>query len=94
MYAITKKYGVTKEDLLQWNDMPTTDINIDQKLIVGWKEETNAPQQEFIFHIVQQGESMYSISKKYGVPIPLILQWNNKDTDSLKIEEELKILKR
>ncbi len=37
MYALSKQYGTTVEQLQAWNDMSDTNINIGQQLIVGYK---------------------------------------------------------
>jgi len=48
---------------------------------------TTAP----IKHTVQAGESMYGISRKYGVTIKQILEWNSKDDFNVKPGEVLLI---
>jgi membrane-bound lytic murein transglycosylase D len=42
-------------------------------------------------HTVQSGETMYSISRKYGVTIKQIMEWNNKPDFSVKPGEVLLI---
>ena len=37
---------------------------------------------------------IYSISKKYEVSIPELLEWNKKEKEVLDIDEELRILKK
>lgn len=44
-------------------------------------------------HIVQTKETLYSISKKYGVGVEKILEWNNLQGVELKIGQELVIHK-
>lgn len=41
VYAIAKKYGVTIEDVLKWNDLPTTDLHTGQQLRIN-KKSANA----------------------------------------------------
>lgn len=36
-----------------------------------------SPSQEPGVHIVQKGETLYAISRKYGVPVAQLLSWNN-----------------
>ena len=41
-------------------------------------------------HIVQSGENLWNIAKKYGVTSKDIMQWNNlSNPSSLKIDQEL-----
>lgn len=44
-------------------------------------------------HIVQTKETLYSISKKYGVDVEKILEWNNLQGAELKVGQELVIHK-
>lgn len=44
-------------------------------------------------HIVQTKETLYAISKKYGVPIEKLRQWNNLVSYDLKTGQELIIYK-
>lgn len=45
-------------------------------------------------HIVQTKETLYSISKKYGVDLQTLQQWNRLDTTDLRVGQELVILKK
>lgn len=48
-------------------------------------------QDSFIFHIVQKGETLYSISNRYGMSIKEIKRLNPEISDTLKVDEKLKI---
>ncbi|WP_022822378.1 LysM peptidoglycan-binding domain-containing protein [Hymenobacter norwichensis] len=52
---------------------------------------TPAPQLASISYTVGAGESMYAISKKYGVTIKQIMEWNNKPDFSVRPGEVLVI---
>ena len=48
----------------------------------------------FITHKVTKGETLWSISKQYNIPLEPILAYNNiKDKDTLSIDQIIKILK-
>lgn len=55
----------------------------------------NTSQQEIIYttHVVQTKETLYAISKKYGVPIEKLKQWNNLVSYDLRTGQELIIYK-
>jgi LysM repeat protein len=53
----------------------------------------NATSETRATHIVQTKETLYSISKKYGVDIEKIREWNGLTGFDLKIGQELVILK-
>ena len=44
-------------------------------------------------HIVQPKEGLYAISKKYGVSVQQIREWNNLQSDNLNIGQELIVSK-
>lgn len=44
-------------------------------------------------HVVQTKETLYAISKKYGVPVEKLKQWNNLDNYDLRTGQELIIYK-
>jgi membrane-bound lytic murein transglycosylase D len=99
LYAISRKYGVTLQDLQTWNDLGTGAISIGQVLVVA----APAPAQEVapasapaaktaagvVTHQVAPGESMYAISRKYGVTIKEIMEWNNKPDFNVTVGENL-----
>jgi LysM repeat protein len=44
------------------------------------------------YHIVKKGDTLYSISRKYGVPLKRILQINHiKETSILSIGQKIKL---
>jgi LysM repeat protein len=40
-------------------------------------------------HIVEKGETMYAVSRKYGVTVEQIKQWNNLTADGLQLGQKL-----
>lgn len=47
---------------------------------------------EELVHVLQKGETLYGISRKYNVPAEAIMSWNNIDNpDKLKAGQKLKI---
>ncbi|AKQ46366.1 hypothetical protein TH63_13215 [Rufibacter radiotolerans] len=99
LYAISRKYGVTLQNLQEWNELGTGAISVGQVLQVTAPETTPtvAPAQAptakpaagVVTHKVAPGESMYAISRKYGVTIKEIMEWNNKSDFSVTLGENL-----
>ena len=97
-FGISRNYNVTIDDILEWNGLNIMDgLKIDQelKLVVAKSqlEAVDLPLTTEVIHEVKKGETLWSISKKYGVTIEEILKWNNKGADTLALGEMLKILK-
>lgn len=50
-----------------------------------------AVQAEELVHMVVKGDTLYSLSKRYGVGMETIKQWNQTTSDQLKIGQMLKV---
>ena len=98
LYSISKKYGVTVEDIQKWNNLTSTSVNLGQNLIVSAPlpnkpvTQTPTPTTE-LTHTVEAGEGLYSISKKYGVSIEEIKALNNMTSTALNANQVLIIKK-
>ncbi|MCU0391031.1 MAG: LysM peptidoglycan-binding domain-containing protein [Thermoflexibacter sp.] len=97
LYAIAKKYNVSANDLLLWNNLSkSTILDKGQKLIVvppptatnatnlvSAEQKANITKiPEDKIHIVSYGEYPYLIAKKYGISPNNLLIWNNLDENS------------
>ena len=94
-YGISKQYGNSVLDLLEWNELEIHDkLSIGQKLEVYVKEKPSSQPEgkDHILHTVQAGETLFSISRTYGVSVPELLKWNEKADSSLKVGEKIKII--
>ena len=49
--------------------------------------------ESYIYHEVMEGDTMFSISKKYDVKIDDLVVWNNKSDNTVKLGEKLRIKK-
>ena len=83
--SLSRKYGITVAQLQQWNNLKGTTIKVGQKLIVS---ETAAPAQATT-HTVAKGDTLYSVSRKYGVTVAQLQQWNNLKGTAIKVGQRL-----
>ena len=88
LYSVSKKYGVTVAQLQQWNNLKGTTIKIGQKLAVSSATTTTAPTQATT-HTVVKGDTLYSVSRKYGVTVAQLQQWNNLKGTTIRIGQKL-----
>ncbi len=97
LFGIAKQYATSTDSIVYWNNLNGYTIKTGMTLIVGPPalvapvETTNLPAQTRTLHIVKAGETMYSLSKKYGVSQADIMKWNAKSSPELKIGEEVVI---
>ncbi|HLO38928.1 MAG TPA: LysM peptidoglycan-binding domain-containing protein, partial [Lacibacter sp.] len=88
--AIAQKYNVQLKWLFDFNDLKETEVlEQDQLIYLQRKRRVGANQ----FHVVANGETLYSISKKYDVPMTQLQQRNKLAGTELKEGSELIITK-
>lgn len=112
-YSISRLYGVSVDELLQWNNLTQNDkLAVGQSLVVKGAGEgamksqpalsgsssrtTNDPlvTEEIVYHTVQKGETMYRISRQYGVTVEQIQSWNQLSSGGVTVGQQLKIIKK
>jgi LysM repeat protein/ABC-type branched-subunit amino acid transport system substrate-binding protein len=106
-YSISKAYGITVEDLTRENPPAVYGINEGQTLRIPVKLVTETKPAEtvvakrehdenkFIYHSLKPGETVYSLSKAYGVSENEILQSNpGIDINKLSVGAEIAVPKR
>lgn len=81
LYRISQMYGVTVEKLYQLNPEAREGLNEGQVLQLPVSKEDK----EAIYHMVQSGQTLYSISREYGVTIAEIMKANSQ----IKSETEI-----
>lgn len=96
MFSISKKYGVTVDEIKQWNNLSNNALSVGQQLTI--KKSTSAPanvaktpdtNNQKGFHTVAEQETMFSISKEYGITLDQLKTWNNLEGTDLKIGQIL-----
>jgi len=108
-YDVAQAEGIRLESLLQLNhlsngmqpaigeklylkeDAPTRPLLAEAKKAELPKAAPQEP--SYTMHVVQTKETLFAISKKYGVPIEKLKQWNNLVSYDLKTGQELIIYK-
>jgi LysM repeat protein len=90
LYSISRLYNVSVEKLVSMNNIQKNEIKVGQRLKVAEEEniEKEVKRKE---HKVLEGETLYSISRKYNVGIDDIKKWNNLTSNTLKVGQTLYI---
>jgi len=95
-YSISRQYGVTVDELLAWNKLTMNDkLSVGQQLLVKAPAASTpaATANDVQYHTVQRGETMFRISKQYGVSVEQIQEWNQLSEVGVKEGQRLKIMK-
>ncbi|MBX2970326.1 MAG: LysM peptidoglycan-binding domain-containing protein [Cyclobacteriaceae bacterium] len=104
---IAMQYGVSLQQLKEWNNLKSDRINVGQQLIVYTKEpvKNKTPEKAtptptvlepgtYSEYTVKQGDSLWSISRQFpGVTVEDIMRWNNIG-ERIDIGQVLKIKKQ
>lgn len=101
-YSIARQYNVSVQDIYQWNNIDeTVPLKTGQKLLVkhggASVEPTNQPEspktESIVYHEVQKGDTLFNISKRYGISPEQIQEWNGLKANSIAIGQKLIIRK-
>ncbi len=79
IYRISTKYGIPISDLLELNPQLESGLKTGQMLLIPYAPEKKpAPEiDDNQYHTVEKGETFFSISRKYNIPVGELLKANN-----------------
>ncbi len=85
LYSISVKYKISIEDLKTNNHLKSEQLYVGQKLSIVKSNNSISPEvtEKQIKHTVVQGETLFALSRKYGVSVEDIKKWNKLQTNSL-----------
>lgn len=89
LYSISRMYGISVSDLRNANNLTSDILTIGQVLIVPDDNMNNSDEMISNIYVVQRGDSLFSIARKYGVSINDIRMINNLNSDVLSIGQTL-----
>jgi len=98
LYSISKLYGASVDDIKQWNGLSGNSLSVGQELIVRKSGTTNTVVQQKStspitsrkgVHTVAAKETMFSISKLYGITVQQLKDWNNLQSNEISIGQTL-----
>lgn len=94
LYKISGIHGVSVSNLMKWNNLGSTVIYPNQKLIVASEGSTKiatkaTKSNSASVHKVKRGDSLYKISRMYNVSIANLKSWNNLNTTIIHPNQEL-----
>ncbi|WP_264566003.1 LysM peptidoglycan-binding domain-containing protein [Flavobacterium sp. N3904] len=98
--AIAKKYNTTVAEIKEWNHLTSANVKLGATLQIAnqaieSKEivAVNTPELKDIQYVVQKGDNLGTIAKKFGTSLTDIKQWNNLSNNNLAIGNTLIVAK-
>ncbi len=82
--TISSMYGISIGELIEINSLSSNQVDPGQILIVEKPYATNNQ-----YHIVQPGETLYSLSRRYSISINDLKQYNNLRSNELVVGSRL-----
>ncbi|MGB0836590.1 MAG: LysM peptidoglycan-binding domain-containing protein [Flavobacteriaceae bacterium] len=88
LYSISRQYGMTVEDLKKVNKLKSNELTIGMNLKVNEKVQSKKSANT---HTVKKGETLYSISRQYGISVEALKKKNKLKSNEISIGQELEI---
>ncbi|MFC0263329.1 LysM peptidoglycan-binding domain-containing protein [Fontibacter flavus] len=92
LFGISRRYQVAISDILQSNEQLQDGLKMGQRIRVPYITKAAIPEGSQL-HKVAQGETLFSISRQYGVTVGDIMKWNNLQGNDLSVGQALVIQK-
>ncbi len=97
LFSIAKKNNISVANLKEWNTIIDNNVKVGSQLIVSnvglaeSREEETKPKIELknIEHVVEKGEYLGTIARKYNVTINNLLEWNSLSDTNIKLGDKL-----
>jgi membrane-bound lytic murein transglycosylase D len=93
LYSISKMYNTTVSNLQRWNYLSDYSISVGQGIKVSENEPLQKAEASSSSHVVEKGQTLYSISKLYDVTVSQLQLWNGLNDYTISIGQELIIKK-
>ena len=81
LYSISKIYGISVSELIEYNNLKSTNLSIGQELIIPSNNQ----------YVVEKGDTLYSISRKTGVSVSDLIIINGLSSTVLQIGQVLNL---
>ena len=85
LYQIAKNNNTSVAQLKKLNNLSSNTLTIGQTLLIP------SPKEEYFIYTVVKGDTLYQIAKKNNTTIDEIKKLNNLTTNTLKIDQKIKI---
>jgi LysM repeat protein len=103
LFSIAKAYGVTVDELKQWNSLSGNALSLGQELVIRKRNTSTGTNVQSPpvqnnntdiknrkgAHTVAAKETMFSIARQYGITVQQLKDWNSLQSNELSIGQVL-----
>ena len=93
LYSIARVYETTVDKIMDINHLKSVNLSVGQVLRIPeiYFKESEMVLPNYINYTVKKGDSLYSLSKQFGLPIESIIADNGLSSNTLSVGQNLKI---
>ena len=88
LWSIARKYGLTVNEIKNANNLEDNTLSINQLLYIPIKETVTV---ESKVYTVKNGDTLYSIARKYNLTVDDLKKMNNLINDNLTVGQKLNV---
>ena len=92
LYKLANLYNTTVQDIKDLNNLTSNNLNINQVLKIPTKQQEEVI--NYINYVVKSGDSLYKLANLYNTTVQDIKDLNNLTSNTLSINQVLKIRKK
>lgn len=102
LFAIAKRYKVSVAEIIKWNHLEGSDVHTGTTLQLREKltpdpeskeELASAPELKDIEYVVQAGDNLGNIAKRFGTSLTDLKEWNNLSDNTIALGKTLIVAK-
>ncbi len=98
LYSLSKRYDISIDEIVATNPALADGLKIDQMIKIPYdgseERSEKRPKKQFDIHIVNKGETLYSISRRYSISVDTLIADNdNLDPSHVAVGQKLYIRK-
>lgn len=97
--SIARKHNVTVQQLKEWNNLFDNNVKLGSQIIISNKKLTDSTtavataEIKTKDYVVQKGDNLGSIARKYNVTIDNLREWNSIEGNNIKLGESIIVSK-
>lgn len=92
LYSIALKYNTNVDTLKKINNLSSNTLSIGQKILVP--KDSDIKEDDYDLYIVQRGDSLWSISRKFNITVNDLIELNNLKNLTLQPNQGLLVPKQ